>query len=354
MSASGGALQAILPATARPPLALTLGDPAGIGPEIVGKAWAALRTEGPPFVVVGDRDLVAAAAPRGVTVQRVGAPGEASAAFRDALPVLDRPLNARVVAGQPSTAYASAVIRWIETGAGLALSGAVRGLVTAPIAKKPLYDAGFRFPGHTEFLAELTAGAPSNGPRGPVMMLAAADLRAVLVTIHIPLREVWGALTAEAIVRVGEVTAHALSQDFGVARPRLAIAALNPHAGEEGALGREEIETINPAAASLRAAGIDCTDARPADTLFHADARARYDAVICLHHDQALVPVKTVDFWGGVNVTLGLPIVRTSPDHGTGYDIAGRGLARADSLIAAVRLASEIADRREGARLLRP
>jgi 4-hydroxythreonine-4-phosphate dehydrogenase len=342
-----------LPEGARPPLAVTLGDPAGVGPEIVGKAWAALRAEGPPFVVVGDRDLLAAAAPRGAPpAMRVGAPAEASAAFRDALPVLDIPLTTPVVAGKPSGDYAPAVIRWIETGAGLALSGAVRALVTAPIAKKPLYEAGFRFPGHTEFLAELTAGAPHRGPRGPVMMLAAADLRCVLATVHLSLAEAVARLSGEAIERVAEVTAHALRHDFGVAAPRLAIAALNPHAGEGGALGREELEIINPAAARLRARGIDCTDARPADTLFHPAARARYDAVVCMYHDQALIPVKTVDFWGGVNVSLGLPIVRTSPDHGTGYDIAGRGQARADSLIAAIRLASAIADRREAARLV--
>ncbi len=349
---TSGALP-FLPEGARPPLALTLGDPAGVGPEIVGKAWAALRAEGPPFVVVGDRDLLAAAAPRGgPSVQRVGAPAEASAAFRDVLPVLDIPLTSRVVAGKASSDYAATVIRWIETGAGLALSGAVRALVTAPIAKKPLYEAGFRFPGHTEFLAELTAGAPHRGLRGPVMMLAAADLRCVLATVHLSLAEAVASLNAPAIERVAEVTAQALRQDFGVAAPRLAIAALNPHAGEGGALGREEIEIINPAAERLRARGIDCTDARPADTLFHPAARARYDAVVCMYHDQALIPVKTVDFWGGVNISLGLPIVRTSPDHGVGYDIAGRGQARADSLIAAVRLASSIADRREAARLV--
>lgn len=337
------------------PLALTLGDPAGIGPEIVAKAWRELRTTGPAFVVVGDHDSLAAAFPRGgaQAVQRVGAPEEAAAVFPNAVPVLDLPLTARVISGKPSAAYAAAVVRWIETGAGLALSGAVRGLVTAPISKKPLYEAGFGFPGHTEFLAELTAGAPMAGPRGPVMMLTAADLRAALVTIHLPLSGVAAALTTDAIVQIGRVLAHALVDDFGVAAPRLALAGLNPHAGEGGALGREEIDIIDPAAARLRAEGIDCRDARPADTLFHAEARTRYDAVICLYHDQALIPVKTLDFWSGVNVTLGLPIVRTSPDHGTGYDIAGRGLARADSLIAAIRLASDMADRRQAARLAR-
>lgn len=333
------------------PLALSLGDPAGIGPEIVAKAWLALRESGPAFVVIGDHDALAAACPsitRGA-LQRVGAPEHAAAVFRDKLPIIDIPLQAPVVAGKASSDYARSVIRWIEEGAGMALSGAVSGLVTAPIAKAPLYAAGFGFPGHTEFLAELTAGAPYAGPRGPVMMLAAADLRTVLVTIHKPLAAVPGAVTLDAIVKVGRVTAYALRTDFGVTHPRLALAGLNPHAGEDGTIGREEKEIVGPAAAALRALGIDCTDPKPADTLFHAEARTTYDAAICLYHDQALIPVKTLDFWGGVNISLGLPIVRTSPDHGVGYDIAGRGIARADSLIAAIRAAGEIAARRHGA-----
>jgi 4-hydroxythreonine-4-phosphate dehydrogenase len=335
----------ISPSRSRP-LALSLGDPAGVGPEIIVKAWQALRDTGPSFMVVGDRDALAAAAGRGAKVRRVGSPQEALSVFSSALPVLDLPLQSPVVAGKPSSAYAPSILRWIETGAGLALSGAVSGLVTAPIAKKPLYEAGFSFPGHTEFLAELTAGAPYAGARGPVMMLAAQDLRVVLATIHLPLAQAVAALSLERIVEVGHITAEALTRDFGVARPRLALAGLNPHAGEGGALGREEIEIVNPAAERLRAEGIDCSDARPADTLFHPEARLRYDAALCLYHDQALIPVKTVDFWGGVNITLGLPIVRTSPDHGVGYDIAGRGLARADSLVAAIRAAAEIAAHR--------
>ncbi len=330
------------------PLALSLGDPAGVGPEIVAKAWTALRDGGPPFVVVGDRDVVAAAMPvrAGGEVRRVSSPLEAKAVFADALPVLDLPLVSPVVSGQASTAHAGAIIRWIETAVGLALSGAVSGVVTAPIAKAPLYAAGFGFPGHTEFLAELTAGAAYEGERGPVMMLAAAGLRTVLVTIHQPLRQAIAHLSSDAIVKVGRTTAEALRRDFGIAEPRLALAGLNPHAGEGGTIGREEVEIINPAAARLRALGIDCPDAKPADSLFHAEARATYDAAICLYHDQALIPVKTVDFWGGVNATLGLPIVRTSPDHGVGYDIAGRGYARPDSLIAAIRMAAEMASRR--------
>ena len=338
-------------AASQKPLALSLGDPAGVGPEIVVKAWMALREAGPAFVVVGDHDTLASASPMGASIlQRVSNPAEAVEVFGRRLPVLDSPLQTPVVAGKPSSAYAAAVVRWIETGAGLALSGAVSGLVTAPIAKAPLYEAGFGFPGHTEFLAELTTGAPYAGPRGPVMMLAAPGLRTVLATIHIPLAAVPGALSTERIVHVGRVTAYALREDFGVTLPRLALCGLNPHAGEGGAIGREEVEIIAPAAAALRGLGIDCTDPRPADTLFHAEARKGYDAAICLYHDQALIPVKSLDFWGGINVTLGLPIVRTSPDHGVGYDIAGRGLGRADSLIAAIRTGADMAARRAASR----
>lgn len=332
------------------PLAVTLGDPAGIGPEIIVKAWAALRASGISFVVVGDHDALAAASPaRAAAVRRVSAPEEAVELFPDALPVLDSPLLHPVVAGKASVRAAAAVVRWIETAVGLALSGAVCGLVTAPIAKKPLYEAGFAFPGHTEFLAELTAGAEYQGVRGPVMMLMAAGLRTVLVSIHVPLTAALNAITTDRIVEVGQVAAEALRRDFGVASPRLAMAGLNPHAGEEGALGREEVEVINPAAARLRELGIDCSDARPADSLFHDQARATYDAAICMYHDQALIPVKTLDFYGGVNVTLGLPIVRTSPDHGVGFSIAGRGVARADSLIASIELAHQLAGRRSAA-----
>jgi 4-hydroxythreonine-4-phosphate dehydrogenase len=326
-------------------LALSAGDPAGIGPEIIAKAWSVLRAEGPTFMVVGDAQLLASAG-GGVKVRTVTGPVEAIKVFGEALPVLDIPLQSPVVAGQPSSAHAAQVIRWIETGAGLALSGAVAGLVTAPIAKAPLYAAGFAFPGHTEFLAELTHVGERQLPHGPIMMLAARDLRATLVTIHTPLSAVPAALSVDAIVNAGLVTVEALRKDFGIAVPRLAVAALNPHAGEGGALGGEEAAIIEPAVRALRERGVEVKGPAPADSLFHAEARAAYDAVLCMYHDQALIPVKMLDFWAGVNVTLGLPIVRTSPDHGTGFDIAGRGLARADSLIAAIRMAAEIADRR--------
>lgn len=330
---------------ARFPLALTLGDPAGVGPEIVAKAWQALRVEGPAFFVVGDAQAVASA-PGGGAVRAIHTPDEALAAFPDALPVFDLPLKAPVVAGRPSADAAPAVIRWIETAVGLALSGAVSGVVTAPIAKAPLYEAGFKFPGHTEFLGELTAKAPFDGARGPVMMLAAADLRVTLVTVHEPIARVPSALSVEKIVAAGLVTAQALQRDFGIAAPRLAVAGLNPHAGESGGIGREEIEIVEPAVQTLKGLGVDARGPYPSDSLFPAEMRANYDAALCMFHDQALIPVKMLDFWGGVNVTLGLPIVRTSPDHGTAFDIAGRGIARPDSLIAAIRLAADIAGRR--------
>jgi len=322
------------------PLVLTLGEPAGVGPEIVAAAWNALKTEPPAFSVIGDADLLRA---QGVLVVEINTPADALQPFGRALPVIHRPLPAAVEVGRPDPANAPAVADGIEEAVSFVLSGEASGLVTAPIAKAPMYASGFRFPGHTEFIAELTADAPYPGTRGPVMMLTAKDLRACLVTIHVALGQVAELITADRVARTARVVHESLKRDFAIARPRLAMAALNPHAGEGGALGVEEIETLRPVAAQLRAEGIDITDPRPADTLFHDEARAGYDAALCMYHDQALIPVKTLDFWGGVNVSLGLPIIRTSPDHGTGFDIAGQGIARADSLIAAVRLASEMA-----------
>ncbi|WP_427792024.1 4-hydroxythreonine-4-phosphate dehydrogenase PdxA [Brevundimonas diminuta] len=331
------------------PLIVTMGDPAGVGPEIIARAWAVLgSTPGPlapvvPFVVVGDAEVMKV---QGQPVETVLSPGDAASVFSRAIPVLHNPAPAPVTAGQPEPANAVAVADWIERGVDLVLSGEGCGLVTAPIAKAPMYASGFRFPGHTEFIAELTADIPFSGTRGPVMMLTAKDLRACLVTIHVPIDQLPELVTGERVVRVARVVHESMKRDFGIASPRLAMAALNPHAGEGGAIGLQEIEVLRPAAEALRAEGLNITDPLPADTLFHEEARARYDAVVCLYHDQALIPVKTLDFWGGVNSTLGLPIVRTSPDHGTGFDIAGKGVARADSFIAAVRLASEMASAR--------
>ncbi|WP_395945632.1 4-hydroxythreonine-4-phosphate dehydrogenase PdxA [Brevundimonas sp.] len=322
------------------PLVLTLGEPAGVGPEIVAAAWKSPAADMSPFAVIGDAALLEA---QGVPVADVFAPGDAAHRFATALPVIHRPLPAAVEVGRPDPANAPSVADGIEEAVSFALSGEASGVVTAPIAKAPMYASGFRFPGHTEFIAELTADAPYAGTRGPVMMLTAKDLRACLVTIHVALDQVPELVTAERVARTARVVHECLKRDFAIARPRLAMAALNPHAGEGGALGLQELDILLPLAEQLRGEGIDITDPRPADTLFHDEARATYDAAICMYHDQALIPVKTLDFWGGVNVSLGLPIIRTSPDHGTGFDIAGKGIARPDSLIAAIRLASEMA-----------
>ena len=326
--------------TAGAPLVLTLGDPAGVGPEIAAAAWRALSVSGPIFAVIGDAEVLRA---QGAPVREVMAVSDAPAVFGHALPVIHRPVRAPVTPGAPNPANAAPVADWIEEAVSLALSGEASGVVTCPIAKAPMYASGFRFPGHTEFIAELTADAPFAGVRGPVMMLTARDLRACLVTIHVALDQVAQTLSADRVIRTAQVVDDALRRDFAIARPRLALAALNPHAGEDGALGMQEIEILRPAARRLRDMGVDITDPRPADTLFHDEARRGYDAVVCLYHDQALIPVKTLDFWGGVNATLGLPIIRTSPDHGTGFDIAGQGQARPDSLIAALRLAGQMA-----------
>lgn len=325
------------------PLALSLGDPGGIGAEIAAKAWAALRSSGPEFVAVGDARLLEA---QGAPIARFDAWPATPSAFGDRLPVLDRPSPVEVRIGRADPGQAAAITGWIETAVSLALLGEAAGVVTCPIAKAPLYKAGFRFPGHTEFIAELTASAPLDGARGPVMMLTAKDLRVCLVTIHVPLNEVPELVTTERVMRTARVAHEALRRDFGIEHPRLALAGLNPHAGEGGSIGMEESEILMPAVERLRAEGIQITSPLPPDTMFHDEARTRYDAAICLYHDQGLIPVKTLDFWGGVNATLGLPIIRTSPDHGVGYDIAGKGLARPDSLIAAIRLAGEMAERR--------
>ncbi len=332
------------------PIGVSMGDPAGIGPEIILKAWQALRSENHPFLCIGDPAPLNAVAERlGMpAVRPISAAPEAADVFADALPCLPAStgLTVDVRPGQPDTAHAGMVLAAIRDGVAGCIDGTLGALVTAPIAKSVLYDAGFTFPGHTEYLAELTAETPLSGPRGPAMMLSGGGLRVVLTSIHEALTEAVSQLDPDHIKAIARLTHHALIQDFGIASPRLALAGLNPHAGEAGALGREEIEILNPMAAQLRAEGIDITDACPPDTMFHAEARETYDAAICLYHDQGLIPVKTLDFHGGVNITLGLPIVRTSPDHGTAFNIAGTGQARPDSLIAAVRQAQAIAEQR--------
>lgn len=319
------------------PIALSLGDPAGIGPEIITAAWRALRNTGPIFAVIGDAASLRRA---GAPTATIRALSDAAHCFAGNLPVMDQPLDREISPGGPDPAAAASIIAWIESAATLALAGEASAVVTAPIAKALLYEAGFRFAGHTEFLAELSGGAT------PVMMLTAGGLRCSLVTIHEPISKVPGLLSPQMIVAAGLTTHTALKQDFGIERPRLAVSALNPHGGESGALGDEETRIIRPAIDQLHVAGLTLSGPHPADTLFHAEARESYDAALCMFHDQALIPVKMLDFWGGVNVTLGLPIVRTSPDHGVAYQLAGTGRARPDSLIAALRLAAEIAARR--------
>jgi 4-hydroxythreonine-4-phosphate dehydrogenase len=332
------------------PVVITMGDPAGIGPEIILKAWAQRQQAGPLFACIGDIDALNACARQlGLPAPvEITAPQAAASCFSAALPVLrtSLPLTAPLTAGQPDPRHAASVKACIEAGVALCLSGAASALVTAPIAKSVMYEAGFSFPGHTEFLAELTRDHPVPGTRGPAMMLAGGGLRVVLTSIHEPLAQAIANLSAARIEQIARLTHQALQRDFAIARPRLALAGLNPHAGEAGTLGREEIEIINPAAARLRAEGVDITNALPPDTMFHAEARAHYAAAICLYHDQGLIPVKTLDFHGGVNITLGLPIVRTSPDHGTAFDIAGKGIAHADSLLAALDAAAAIAGNR--------
>lgn len=328
---------------AAPVLALTMGEPAGIGAELAIKAWHHSRsgTGQAPFFVIGDPEPLAAAGRamrHGAPVQAIERVADARGVFARALPVLPLRLAAPARAGQLDPANAPAVIASIERAVDLAMRGEVAAIVTSPIHKATLYDAGFAHPGHTEFLGALAGlSAP------PVMMLACPDLRVVPVTVHLPLAEALHTLSVEAIVHAGRVTAATLSRDFAIAQPRLAVAALNPHAGEGGALGREEIDIITPAIEALRAEGHAAAGPAPADTLFHADARAHYDAALCMYHDQALIPLKTIDFARGVNITLGLPFVRTSPDHGTGLSIAGRDAADPSSLIAALRTATEIA-----------
>jgi 4-hydroxythreonine-4-phosphate dehydrogenase len=323
------------------PVALTLGDPAGIGGEIALRAWAALRDR-LAFFLIGDLDHMARLGARlGIPVRPIQAPEAAAAAMPAGLPVLPHPLPRPAPPGAPDPANAAAVVAIIAQGVELVRSGAALALCTNPINKKALQSgAGFGFPGHTEFLAHLS-GAPL-----PVMMLVAPALRVVPVTIHIPLAAVPAALTAELLEATLRITHAALVSDFGLAAPRIAVAGLNPHAGEGGAIGGEEAAVLAPVLDRLRADGLALAGPLSADTLFHARARARYDAAVCMYHDQALIPIKTIDFDNGVNVTLGLDFVRTSPDHGTAYDIAPSLTASPASLVAALLLARDMAETR--------
>jgi 4-hydroxythreonine-4-phosphate dehydrogenase len=325
----------------QPPLAMTMGDPSGIGPELTLAAWRARASNAPFFVFAAPGVLAAAARRAGFAAPVIETdPAGAAAAFSKGLPVV--PLKSAVEdkPGRPTAANGAATIESIDRAVEAVHEGAARAVVTNPIAKAVLYDAGFRFPGHTEYLGELAK--IWGGPAFPVMMIWSEALKVVPVTIHIPLAEAPQALTAELIVKTARVVDRDLRARFGLKRPRLAVAGLNPHAGEGGRIGREEIAIIAPAIEALRAEGVDAVGPLPADTMFHATARARYDVALTMYHDQGLIPAKTLAFDDGVNVTLGLPFVRTSPDHGTAFDIAGKGLANPASLMAALTLADRL------------
>jgi 4-hydroxythreonine-4-phosphate dehydrogenase len=335
-----------------PPIAVTLGDPKGIGPDITLASWHARETHAlHPFAVYGNPEVLRDRArtlgldvPIATILQIVDAPQQ----FARALPVIVPPWSA-ALDPWPHRDSDAAIVAAIEHATLAALSGSALALVTNPIAKKSLRTIPLEYPGHTAFLGQLAARHSGKGGMRPVMMLAAAELKVVPVTVHIPLAAVPRTLTRPLVAETVRVTAHALAQDFGIRRPRIAVAGLNPHAGESGLIGTEEADIIAPAIAELVEEGLAVTGPYAADTLFHPDARHGYDAAIAMYHDQALIPLKTLAFDRGVNVTLGLPFVRTSPDHGTAFALAGTGKARPDSLIAALKLAAELGTRRAAA-----
>ena len=336
-----------MPAKKSKPLVVTMGEPAGVGPELVLQTWHQRSTlDIVPFCYIGcSAHLKNLGARLGLSIPlvRIEEVSQAGEIFSTALPVLERALPQPVTPGKPQPSHAKFITAAIDCAVDLTLQADARAMVTNPIHKKTLHEAGFSFPGHTEYLAHL---AGKNSPVQSVMMLAIPGLKVVPVTVHLPLAQVSRNLTREKIISTARITARALHQDFAIPVPRLAVAALNPHAGERGQLGREEIDIITPAVNILRTESIQIEGPFPADTLFSEDARRAYDAVLCMYHDQALIPLKTIDFYRGANVTLGLPFVRTSPDHGTAFDIAGQGTARIDSFVEALVLADQIARRR--------
>ena len=323
------------------PLAVALGDPAGIGPEIVAKAWDERHSASlPPFFAVGNRTSIERV--WNGPIEAIGTPGDVTRIFAHALPLIQVDDPGEIIPGEPNLPGARCALDSLEIAVGLARSVAAGALVTGPVSKRQLYAIGFTHPGQTEFVAERCGIAYENS----VMMLAGPTLRTVPVTLHMPLADVPRRLTTDLIVARAKTTARGLQRDFGIDRPRLAVAGLNPHAGEGGSLGGEEAAIIAPAIEMLRADGLDVEGPLPADTMFHERARAAYDAAICMYHDQALIPLKALHFDDGVNLTLGLPIVRTAPDHGTAFGIAGKGLARPDAMIAAIGMAARCAERR--------
>lgn len=321
-----------------PPLAVTLGDPAGIGPEIIGKAWAVREAQGlSAFFAIGNSRAISTV--WSGPIARIGAPDEAAAVFGSALPCLEMECAGDIVPGTPEMEGARCALHALEMGIGLVKSGAASALVTGPVGKTQLYGIGFTHPGQTEFIAERCGISRDNA----VMMLAGPSLRVIPVTVHLPLRDVPDALSIDLIRARALVTARGLCRNFGIEKPRLVVAGLNPHAGESGNLGREEIDVILPAVESLRAEGLDISGPYAPDALFHESMRENYDAALCMYHDQALIPLKTLHFDEGVNMTLGLPIVRTSPDHGTAFGIAGKNIASPGAMIAAIRMAEKAA-----------
>lgn len=323
------------------PLAVSIGDPAGIGPEIVAAAWAARHVQSlPPFFAIGDRRALAAVWDGPIIT--LAAPADAAGAFEHGLPLIQVDDPGEIIPGDPNLAGARCALDSLEIAVGLARNGFAGGVVTGPVSKAQLYAIGFNYPGQTEFVAERCGIAASNA----VMMLAGPTLRTVPITVHAPLVDVPRLLTTELIMAKARITARALYRDFGIERPRIAFAGLNPHAGESGTLGREEIDIIRPAIEALLAEDICVHGPLSADTMFHAEARSHYDVALCMYHDQALIPLKTIHFDDGVNVTLGLPIVRTSPDHGTAFGIAGKHLANPQAMIAAIAMAGQCAARR--------
>jgi 4-hydroxythreonine-4-phosphate dehydrogenase len=326
------------------PLALTIGEPAGIGPDIAIEAWRRRADLGvPPFYLLGDRGFIGERAKQlGVEISLAKVdPQDAADAFTDALPIVSIGHVPTAAPGRPDESSARVAIAAIRQAVDDTKAGRAAAVVTNPIAKSVLYRAGFNHPGHTEFLAELAA---SNGKTPlPVMMLWSPILAVVPVTIHVSLRDAIAQLSSELIVKTARILVADMIARFGIARPRLAIAGLNPHAGEDGSLGSEDQTIVAPAVATLRSEGIDARGPLSADTMFHAAARKKYDCAVCMYHDQALIPIKTLAFDDGVNVTLGLPFIRTSPDHGTAFNIAGTGQANPSSLIAALKLAARMA-----------
>jgi len=324
------------------PLALTMGEPAGIGGELTIKAWKVRESLNlPPFFAIDNVARLKAIDPA-VPIKEISDPFEASNVFQNALPVFNIDLPETPMLGTLNPKNGQAVLESIEHAVKLSMAGQARGVVTNPIHKATLYDVGFDHPGHTEFLAHLCGKDET-----PIMMLAAKDLKVVPLTVHIPIKDVPSAITKDLIINRLRIVCESLQSDYKIASPRIAVCGLNPHAGENGKIGLEDQEVIEPALCVLKSEGIDVSGPYPADTMFHEEARAHYDVAIGMYHDQALIPLKTLDFHGGVNVTMGLSVVRTSPDHGTALDIAGQGIARADSLINAIKLADEIAGNRK-------